>query len=112
MLLRLRDSTPAEPVWFVVEQSEWSDTDTLRYWVEESTCPTNVVRIPAILTGTGADLDADPHGVFEFVAWAPKPAGWGEPDATGDCSVDWRTLFPQLAGSQRLLGSAGEGGEP
>lgn len=42
-----------------------------RFWVEESTCPTNIVRVDALVV----DGDADPHGLLTFVGEVRK-ADW------------------------------------
>ncbi len=101
MLLRFAPSKVDRPVHFVVEdrihtrdgERDWQEAmDHKRYWVEEHTCPVNILRVEAIIDGT----DQDPHGILEFVAWVPKPAGWDD----DDCNQDWRELFPQLAGQE------------
>lgn len=59
-----------------------------RYYFEEHTCPTNFVPVEAVLE----DQDADPHGVFEYVAWRPVPADWPE----SPTYADWSGLFAEL----------------
>ena len=99
MLLRIAASKAERPIFFVVEHQistrdgfegleEW--TDRQRHWVGEHTCPTNIVPVTAIIEGQ----DQDPHGVLEFVAFAPEPDGW-DADA-----CDWSVLFPQVGGAE------------
>ncbi|HEV2674099.1 MAG TPA: hypothetical protein VGV37_06115 [Aliidongia sp.] len=99
MLLRLAQKTES-PVWFIVEHQiytrdgppesmeEWIEHQ--RYWVNEHTCPTNIIRVAAIIEGA----DTDPHGVVEFVAFAARPDEFDEDNA------DWPMLFPQLSGME------------
>lgn len=96
--LLLRVSTE-EPVWLIVENPIYT-RDTLEpmaeeirhkeYWVNEHTCPTNIVRVEAIIAGQGDTYDDDPHGVLQFSGWAPAPPDGSDPE-------DWRVIFPQLA---------------
>lgn len=96
MLMRVSQD---EPVWIIVEEKIHTrdqmgtieeEIARKRYWVDSHTCPTNIVRVTEIIEGVGPTYNQDPHGVLEFVAWAP--AGDIEPD-----DVDWREVFPQLS---------------
>lgn len=59
-----------------------------KYYFEEHTCPTNVVPVECIIDGN----DHDPHGIFEFVAWKPRPADFDE----DECNYDWCGVFPEI----------------
>lgn len=102
MLLRLAVKSE-EPVFFVVKHTLYTDDgqysveeeiEHMRSLVDEHTCPTNLVRIPAIIQGR----DEDPHGVFEFIAFAHRPDGFDENDAC------WADLFPQILGEKIIDG--------
>ncbi|MGI4943676.1 MAG: hypothetical protein ACRYHQ_24445 [Janthinobacterium lividum] len=99
MLLRIAPSKVETPLFFVVEHEvstrhgfdgweAWAEST--RYWVEENTCPVNLVRVEAIIEGK----NQDPHGVLQFVSFAPRPADWDAHNA------DWSVLFPQIAGPE------------
>jgi hypothetical protein len=101
LLLRIASSKTEKPVWFVVEDdihtrdgltSPAEEIESKRYWVDEHTCPTNIVPVAAIIEGHGPNYGEDPHGVLEFAAWAPQPS-----DIPDGKDPDWRILFPQLA---------------
>jgi len=89
-----------KPIWFVVEndihtrdglRSLAEEMESKRYWVDEHTCPTNIVPVEAIIEGHGPSYDDDPHGVLQFAAWAPRPS-----DLPDGEDPDWCILFPQL----------------
>lgn len=88
-LLRLK-TTEGESVYFVVEDwTDWSDPDDgSAYFYDEHSCPTNYIRVEAVLTHD----DNDPHGVFDHIRTAPKPAGY---DTAADKDEMIRALFPE-----------------
>lgn len=101
LLLRFAPSKTENPIWFVVEDdihtrdglcSLAEEMESKRYWVDEHTCPTNIVRVAAIIEGHGASYNDDPHGVLKFATWTPRPSNL--PDRE---DPDWCILFPQLA---------------
>jgi len=101
MLIKIRGSEP--PVYFVINQKFYAwemlpdgsiksdHDDRQKYFVEEHTCPTNLVPVEAILS----DGDDDPHGALEYVAHVEIPEKW-DPNAVG--WDDYVALFPQLGG--------------
>lgn len=101
LLLMVAGSEP--PVFMIVDHPFYAryEDDTpeereghTRYFVEEHTCPTNLVRVEAILTAG----DADPHGVLEFVAHRPKPPVMEEDE--NYMWDDWVKIFPELEEEQ------------
>ena len=60
------------------------------YFYNEHTCPTNYMDcVEAIIY----EKDADPHGVFEWVATIDKPEDW---DYGPEEFEEWCALFPEL----------------
>lgn len=57
------------------------------YYVEESTCPTNLIPVEAIVT----DGDADPHGILEFVGRVTKELG--ETSDDDNFEPDWNAII-------------------
>ena len=97
VLLRLfqRDGSP---VYFVVESSTiLDDNEPLdqSYLYDEHTCPTNYIRIEAVMTPT----EDDPHGVFEYVRSVWMPHDYGV-DQNEDEKI--RELFPEISATARL----------
>jgi predicted RNA-binding Zn-ribbon protein involved in translation (DUF1610 family) len=90
LLVRLKSS---DPVYFIVEDTLYNTQEVRdkEYWVNEYTCPTNIVPVEEIITGHGDGYDEDPHGVLEFIDWKPK-------NYNDDSDPDWQMIFPQLAG--------------
>lgn len=68
-LVLLKIESTDGPIYFVIEGvSTWPTPfhelqEGDEYFYEESTCPTNFIRIPMIFH----DGDSDPHGLFEHV---------------------------------------------
>jgi hypothetical protein len=90
-----------EPIYLVFESTiyEFKQTETGEieedsgYYVNEHTCPTNILRNLAIIEGT----DADPHGVLRFVQEVYKPENF-EKHSTRDYG-DWCMIFDKLEGA-------------
>lgn len=72
----------AEPVYLVVKgmrfvnptkpTSEADEVSAKRYYYEAGTCPVNYLRSTlGVILGLGEDADADPHGLFAYVADVP-----------------------------------------
>ena len=60
------------------------------YFYNEHTCPTNYMQdVEAVIY----EKDADPHGVFEWVATIDKPEDW---DYGPEEFEEWCALFPEL----------------
>jgi ribosomal protein L37AE/L43A len=57
---------PGKPI------DERQERDGMAYLYNEHTCPTNFLRVEAIIS---ADGDSDPHGIFEYVDDIPWPEG-------------------------------------
>ncbi|HEX5183571.1 MAG TPA: hypothetical protein VFW19_10525 [Allosphingosinicella sp.] len=79
LIVKLASSEP--PVYFVVDHPIYAHAKDEtpeerarheRYYVEEHTCPTNLVPVAAIVS----EGDPDPHGILEFIAHVPKDE-WG-----------------------------------
>ncbi len=66
----------------------------LKNWVNERTCPTNLIPIEAIIKG----YDQDPHGILQFVDFVEEPANWDN-----SYNAAWSELFPQLNETQNEL---------
>ena len=85
LIVKTAGSNP--PVYFVIDHMIYGekDDDNDRYYVEESTCPTNLIPVSAIIT----EGDTDPHGILEFVAHIPK-SHWKEeyPDGGWIAAID------------------------
>jgi hypothetical protein len=104
MLLKLTNADPGCPIYFVVEQTILPDHHSkeadpiaaaiagLTYYVNEHTCPTNLIRVTAIIE----DGDDDHHGVVKFVAWAPKPEDWDKEPHGRQPGYPWEAIFPIL----------------
>lgn len=78
LVVRIGEAEP--PVYAVVDHPFYAHsagetpderTDHTRYWVEEHTCPTNIIRVEAFVT----EGDDDPHGLLSFVAHLPRLPG-------------------------------------
>jgi len=113
MLLRLTPSKADKPLWFVLEHAIGTrgsfrgidaEVEAMHYYVNEHACPANLVRVKAIIEGTGSDCDDDPHGVLEFAAWAPKTRDMFDAGGNGD----WRSIFPKELGEQVIDAENGE----
>lgn len=93
LLLRLDRGDMARPIHFVVEYPHmWNpDDDTWPYYVNEGTCPTNIIRVSTIIEGT----DIDPHGILAYVQWVPRPPDWDMRPRTGDYAF-FRRIFSAL----------------
>ena len=103
ILLRIDPSKVDSPVYFIVEHTlylyEESPTieqtmENLDYYINEHTCPTNIISIEAIIE-TKPRYDDDPHGILQFVAWAPKPDNYDKNKSNH--SINWREIFPILS---------------
>lgn len=95
VLLRL-DRGDGSPLWFITEGMVFDgkpiNPERDRYYYEEHSCPTNYVHCCTIVDGE----DADPHGVFKYVATVPRPSDFDDVDRDYE---ELRKLFPQLAGT-------------
>ena len=68
------------------EEAEHQD----QYYYNEHTCPTNYMQdVEAVIY----EKDADPHGVFEWVATIDKPEDW---EYGPEEFEEWCKLFPEL----------------
>ena len=66
------------------------------YFYNEHTCPTNYMQdVEAVIY----EKDADPHGVFEWVATIDKPEDW---DCAPEEFEEWCKLFPELKHEDEL----------
>lgn len=86
----------ATPIYIVREWSrstsggEADEVDA--YMFDERMCPSDVIGCEAVIEGD----DLDPHGIFEFVQWVPRPADW---PFTGAVSIErYRMLFSRMEG--------------
>lgn len=73
LIVRIEGSSP--PVYFVIDQPIYAHSrfdpeleEIERFYIEESTCPTNTIRVNTIIV----DGDTDPHGVLEYMGHVPK----------------------------------------
>lgn len=67
-------------LYVVLDQETYSvgkDFESLRYWYEEHTCPTNFLRDVALFIDENrpGQFEDDPHGIFEFVGWCTEEEG-------------------------------------
>jgi hypothetical protein len=91
LLLRMERGND-EPLYIVVEHSRmWDDEDVWDYFVNEGTCPTNLLRCEALIDGE----DTDPHGILEFVQWMPRPPEMDVFPRMEDRTF-WRNIFSRL----------------
>ena len=68
----------------------YGDKEHDQYFYNEHTCPTNYMGdVEAVIY----EKDADPHGVFEWVATIDKPEDW---DYGPEEFEEWCALFPEL----------------
>ena len=90
LLLRINPE-PGKPVHIIVKDRDTANytEEEWRYFVDEGTCPINLLRNPieAIIEGD----DEDPHGLLEFIAWAPVP-----PADADKTAHEWTEMFPIL----------------
>jgi hypothetical protein len=102
LLVRVSGSDPA--VFMVIDHTVYRPSDEteggMAYFVDEHTCPTNLVPVEAILS----DGDCDPHGALEYVQWVPKP-DMSDDDYLNLDWEGWSLLFDRLPG-QTIEGSA------
>jgi hypothetical protein len=90
LLLRVRRGA-AEPLYVVVKHDRmWDDEETWEYFVDEGTCPKNLLRCEALIDGE----DADPHGILEYVQWVPRPPAVDQAGERG--RAFWRRVFSRL----------------
>jgi hypothetical protein len=88
-----------EPLYIVVEhQRMWDDEGVWRYFVEEGTCPTNLLGCVRLIDGD----DTDPHGIFEYVEWVPRPPEMDIYPRTEDRAF-WRRIFSRLPEAANVL---------
>jgi hypothetical protein len=84
-------------LYFVVEGcTKFEDMDEVRSWrqhfYEEHTCPTNFIRIEAIVHNG----DHDPHGVFEYVDTVWMTDAYVRAEEEGTAADYLASVFPQL----------------
>ena len=72
----------------IVDENGEIDEDSHRYTIEEGSCPTNFLDCEAFIE----DGDYDPHGIFEFVQFAP----FAYRDKNGGHNVNWNKVFSRL----------------
>lgn len=97
MLVRIAQSEP--PIYFVIDYPIYShnivdgqlDEEYQQYFVEEHTCPTNLIPVERIICGS----DTDPHGLLEYVQHVEKPADWDYSQRSYD---DLAAIFSRLPG--------------
>lgn len=87
-----------------------NDDEGNHYFVEQHTCPSNLLSKPIYVIAKGQDgtfrLDTDPHGILEFVEMVPRPINWGDDHglhSTNDGDADTVALFPALQRRLREL---------
>jgi hypothetical protein len=75
LVFKLADSDPPiyfvdnHPIFYRDQNGEPADREEgNHFWIEEHTCPSNLLRVAAIVT----EGDDDPHGILEYVAQVPK----------------------------------------
>lgn len=100
MLLRLPRGAD-EPLYIIVEQSDWGGDEFAQYAIDEGQCPTNIVPVKAFIDGE----DTDPHGLLEYVQWVPRPPAMDVYPRTEDREF-WRRIFSRLPKS---VEAGGEG---
>ncbi len=90
MLLKLARGND-EPLYIVVEQSDWGGEEYAEYAINEGQCPTNIVSVTAFIDGE----DTDPHGLLEYVQWVPRPAVMDVYPRVQDRNF-WQRIFSRL----------------
>jgi hypothetical protein len=76
-LLRYTGNLPNQQLFFVINTTirldkpgilnREADFETLRYWIDEHTCPTNIIPVECIISNGNDDL----HGVVKLVDYVP-----------------------------------------
>lgn len=72
----------------VVDENGEIDEEVHGFNIEERSCPTNFLDCEAFIE----DGDYDPHGIFEFVQFAP----FAYRDENGANNVNWNEVFSRL----------------
>lgn len=96
LITRLGDAEP--PLYVITDQPFYAHSAhespedraaNTRYWIEESTCPTNIVPVEALVQ-IGHEVPDDPHGILTFVGHVRKADWPGEhqPDAGWAAIID------------------------
>lgn len=86
-LIEIGDSDP--PILAVVEHPFWDD-EHLEFYVDESTCPVNLIPVATLIW----DGETDPHDLLHFIQQVRKPNDW---PFVGTITVDrYSALFDKL----------------